>query len=149
MEQEVSQIAKTATVTLELLEQSGISRHWDKIMSAIRESIPANDEWAIANDAMRIRARRMFVFALWSGEEVKGVVLTAPVRQGDVRSMNIYAIHAQGVSVDDWKEYIAQACETFRLAGYEKLIALTDNDRVLQIIGADGWTSKTYCERSL
>lgn len=151
MAQEVSKMSQksTKTATLELLEQSGLNVHWDRVMATLRESDPTLDPWSEADVALQLRAQQMYAFALWWGEDVVGYVLFEPVRLGDERAVNVRAISGRDISIDTWKAFIAQAQLLFRVSGYRRFVCLTRNPRVLEIVEADGWRQQTYAEKEL
>lgn len=150
---EVSKIVQTAKATktpaLELLEQSGITRHWDALLQTVRDSTPGISDMDMADVAFKLRSKDLFAFALWLGEEIVGFVVLQSVISNGLRAANIHAVSGKGISLDQWKAYIKQCAAVLRLGGYDRLVALTDNPRVLQIVKGDNWKTHTYCERDL
>ena len=153
VEHEVSKTSQTQTqtktATLELLEQSGLNVHWDRVIAAVYEGEPNIDPWAVADISLRLRSQRLFTFAMWLGEEVVGYVLFEPVILGEERAINVRALSGHDITLDQWKTFIAQAQLLFRVSGYRRMVCLTSNPRVLEIIEADGWKLSTYGERVL
>ena len=130
-----------------MLEQGGLTAHWPGIIAAVEESIPTITAWELADVAKKLRDRSLCVCALWLGESVQGYVVMAPVTMGDHRGMNIYALAGKSITLDQWRDLIAQLADILRTAGVSRIVALTDNQRVLDIVRADGWLLRTYCER--
>ena len=144
------QTAKAAkTPALELLEQGGITRHWDALLQAVRESTPGITDLDMADVAFKLRSKDLFAFALWLGEEIVGFVVLQSVVSNGLQAANVHAISGKGISLDQWKSFIKQCVDVLRMAGYNRLVALTDNPRILQIVKGDGWKTHTYCERDV
>ena len=100
-----------------------------------------------ADIALRLRGQQLYAFALWIGEEIKGYVIFEPVVSGDDRMLNVRALSGTGISVEQWRDLIAQVADVFRSQGYTQMVALSANPRVCAIMEADGWRIMTYGER--
>lgn len=139
----------TKRITLELLEQGGITRHWDSLIRAMRASVASVTETEIADACRKLRGRELVAFALWVDTQVHGYTVMEPVTYKGEMAMNVYSIYGSDLSIDDWGEFIDQAIELLRGAGFKRLIAFTTNPRVLEIVRRTGWDMYSYCERIL
>ena len=63
--------------------------------------------------------------------------------------MNVYAIHGKDISIEGWGVFIDQVSDVLRLSGYTRMVAITKNPRVLEIVRRTGWNVSNYCERVL
>ena len=147
MEQEVLQTRPTAMV--ELLEQGGLNIHWDRLMDTIREGVQGLTEWDMADIARKLRGRQLVAIALWLGERVHGYAVLQPATLKDSLCMNVYAIHGKDISIEQWGVFIDQVSDVLRLSGYTRMVAITQNPRVLEICRRTGWGVSNYCERVL
>ena len=146
---EQQQLSIPATATLELLEQGGLTTHWDHLMGAIRESVTGITEPQLADTCRQLRSRDMVAFALWIGERVHGYVVMQPVVYQERQAMNVYAIHGNDIDMGQWASFIEQVSDLLRNAGYSRMVAITTNPRVLEIVRRTGWNVRNYCERVL
>lgn len=140
---------KTKTATLELLEQGGLTAHWPRLLDAIRESVGTLTEMELAEVCRKLRARDMVAFAMWVGEQIRGYIVMQPVNRIDAPAMNIYAIHGADITMDQWGTFVNQAAYLLKIAGYTRMLAISNNPRVLEIVRRTGWKVSNYCERVL
>lgn len=147
MEQEQQQTQRP-TITLEPLDQGGITLHFDELTTAIRASIPDCTERIVANAMTGVRGKQLLAWAIWVGEMIHGYVLTQPMNAGysGKQAMLIYALYSNDLTLDQWQEAISQLRDILREVGYIKICAITNNDRVREIVSTCGWKTSTYCE---
>lgn len=142
---------KKSTITLELLDQGGITLHYDELLHAIKSSIPYWSMVMLANSVVALREKTLLAWAIWKGEQIQGFVLTQPAvsNYSGSECMVIYAICGQDMEIADWSEAITHLSNIIKPLGYSRLAAITDSPRVLEIINHTGWTIKSFCEKEL
>ena len=139
------------TITLELLDQAGITLHYDDLVDAVKTSVPDCTPWTVAHSMMAIRGKQLLAWAIWVGERIQGVFITQPVSVGFAgdRGMFIYALRGNELEMDQWSEVIDQFSGIARRLNYTRLLAMTKNPRILEIVTQTGWTVSSFCEREI
>lgn len=130
--------------------QGPITLHWDDIEDAIRTSINGTTELSLSRAMGDIRKGLLQVWGIWQDKKRRGLMLTRAVNDGYAgHALLVYAMHGDGVTLDDWQDVAAQLSDSARDAGFKRIVALTDNERVLAIVRYAGWTVSNYCTKEL
>lgn len=126
------------SVTLEPLDQSGITLHWPHIEETLRQSLGDNVEVAAAQHALR--NERLGAWAIWipdgaGSNRVAGILVTDIVHRGlsGGTALSIYAIHGMGISKEQWIQCIGFLKAVCRERGIGHIIAITPHDNVVQL----------------
>jgi len=135
---------------LELLGQGAITLHWDDIEDAIRASIKDTTELSLSRAAGDIRKGIIKVFGVWRDGKRRGLILARPVNDGySGHALLVYAMHGEGLKLDEWQDVAGQLADSAAAAGFRRIVALTDNERVLAIVRYAGWTVSNYCWKEI
>jgi len=136
-------------VRLEIFKQTALTMFWEEIVSAITASIP-DDPISLASICGRLRLGDMTAWGIWSGGKVGVIIITAPVSDGftERTACMIHAIHGH-ISDDDWVSAARMLEDTLRSAGYSKILAWSQNDRVSELCALLGWPTRAVCWKDL
>lgn len=146
--QEASKEAKK-TITLEPLDQGGITLHFDELVQAVKASTPDGSPWVSANAMQALRGRAMTAWAVWSSEKIQGFAITRPIRNEGRQTLLVYALWGHDLTLAQWQEAIDALCTTVKPLGFTRVMAITDSPRVLDIVRADGWRIRNLCEKEV
>jgi len=139
-----------ARLNLELLTQGGITLYWDEIEDAIRASTKNLSELRMSRIARDLRIGKVYVFAIWINRKVHGLIVCQPSGESSTESsLVITALAGKGIGLDDWQEASSGLESRARNAGFKKIVALTDNERMLTIAKLNDWTTSTCCYKEL
>ena len=125
-------------VVLEPLTQSGITLYWAELAECLKQSL-GGDLIETASAQHALRAGRLGAWVVWvpAGEEhrVSGTVVTHTMSDGmsGRTAVNIYGIHGNGVTLDQWKGVFGQLCDMSRQAGMSRVIAMTPHANVVKL----------------
>jgi len=139
-------------ITLEPLDHGSITVHWDDIVEAVDISHQGCSWSTLANAMLAVRQKTLIVWAIWIGEDIQGFCLTQPAKTdySGARAMFIYALHANDLSLDQWRDDVIPAFkDILRRVGYTKIVAVSSNPRIIEIIKHAGWQDKMLCETEI
>lgn len=135
---------------LEKMGQGSITVHWDDIEETIITSIKGTTEVSLSQAMGDIRKGLLQVWGIWQDKKRRGLMLTRAVNDGYAgHALLVYAMHGDGIGLDDWQDIASQLADAARGAGFRRIVALTDSERVLAIVRYAGWTVSNYCMKDL
>lgn len=131
------------SITLEPLDQSGLTLHWPHIEEALRQSLGDNVETAAAQHALR--SDRLGAWAIWvpDGESnrVGGILITDTIQRGlsGGVALSIYALHGTGITNPQWIDTLGALKDVCRARGIGHIVAITPHENVVKLAQSLGF----------
>lgn len=140
MAQEESQ--KKSSLRVARMNLSTQTEHWDAIQEHVR-AVFGKDSDTSLSALMAVRDGSLSVYGAWEGPVLRSTGTAKVVQElSGKKSLLLYSLHGD-MGLEEWREATDLFCECARSLGCSYLRAATEQESVVQLADALGFT-KSY-----